>query len=110
MDRGPEEHNRGRSIGDKKLIVVAIEIVGDGVGRAYAQLIEHASAKELGAFLRKYVSKETRIIADKWKGYTPLKQEFSKLEQVISDDGKNFKNMHIHIMNVKGWLRGIHHH
>lgn len=77
---GPEEHNRGRLIEDKKLIVVAIEIVGDGVGRAYAQLIEHASTKELGAFLRKYVSKETRIIADKWKGYTPLKQEFSKLE------------------------------
>lgn len=107
---GPEEHNRGRSIGDKKLIVVALEIVGDGVGRAYAQLIEHASAKELGEFLRKYVSKETRIIADKWKGYTPLKQEFPKLEQVISEDGKNFKNMHIHIMNLKGWLRGIHHH
>ena len=29
---------------------------------------------------------------------------------MISDDGKNFENMHIHIMNVKGWLRGIHHH
>ena len=24
--------------------------------------------------------------------------------------GKNFKELHIHVMNIKGWLRGIHHH
>jgi ISXO2-like transposase domain len=29
---------------------------------------------------------------------------------VESDDGKNFKDIHIHIMNIKGWLRGVHHH
>jgi hypothetical protein len=107
---GPEEHSRGRSIGDKKLVIAALEIVEDGVGRAYAQIIEHASAIELGGFLKKYVSKEARIIADEWKGYTPLKQEFPKLEQVASDNGQNFKDIHIHIMNLKGWLRGIHHH
>lgn len=107
---GPEENKRGRSIGDKKLIVIALEIVENGTGRAYAQIIEHASAKELGAFLRKYISKEAMIIADKWKGYTPLKKEFLKLEQVSSDSGKNFKDLHLHIMNLKGWLRGIHHH
>jgi len=51
-----------------------------------------------------------KIISDEWRGYTPLKIEFKKLEQVESDDGKNFKDIHIHIMNIKGWLRGIHHH
>jgi len=73
-------------------------------------VIEHASAKELGAFLRKYVSKDAKIISDEWLGYTPLKAEFTKLEQVASEDGKNFKDIHIHIMNIKSWLRGIHHH
>lgn len=107
---GPEEQKRGRSKGDKKLVVLALEILEGGVGRAYAEVIEHSSAKELGAFLRKYVSKEARIISDEWLGYTPLKAEFTKLEQVASDDGKNFKDIHIHIMNIKGWLRGIHHH
>lgn len=107
---GPEEGKKGRSKGDKKLIVLAIEILEDGVGRAYAEVIENSSAKELGGFLKKYVSKDAKIVTDKWRGYTPLKKEFLKLEQISSDDGKNFKQLHIHIMNIKGWLRGIHHH
>jgi len=89
---------------------VALEIVNSGVGRAYAAVIENASSKELGNFLKKYVSKDARVISDEWRGYRPLKTEFKKLEQVSSDDGKNFKDIHIHIMNIKGWLRGIHHH
>lgn len=110
MIGGPEEQKRGRSIGAKKLIVVALEILDSGVGRAYSEIIENASSKELGNFLKKYVSIDARIISDEWRGYTPLKSEYKKLEQVASDDGKNFKDIHIHIMNIKGWLRGIHHH
>jgi hypothetical protein len=107
---GPEEGKKGRSKGLKKLIVLAIEILDDGVGRAYAELIENSSAKELGNFLTKYVSKDAELVTDKWSGYMPLKKEFLKLKQVASEDGKNFKELHIHIMNIKGWLRGIHHH
>jgi transposase-like protein len=110
MIGGPEEQKRGRSVGAKKLIVVALEIVEVGVGRAYAEVIENASSKELGKFLKTYVSKDAKVISDEWRGYTPLKGEFKKLEQVASDDGKNFKDIHIHIMNIKSWLRGIHHH
>ena len=87
-----------------------LEVLDSSVGRAYAEIIENASAKELGNFLKKYVSKDAKIISDEWRGYTPLKVDFKKLEQVASDDGKNFKDIHIHIMNIKGWLRGIHHH
>lgn len=110
MIGGPEEQKRGRSKGAKKLIVIALEVLDSGVGRAYAEIIENASAKELGSFLKKYVSKDAKIVSDEWRGYTPLKSDFKKLEQIVSNDGKNFKDIHIHIMNVKGWLRGIHHH
>lgn len=110
MIGGAEEQKRGRSKGAKKLIVVALEILDSGVGRGYAEIIENASAKELRSFLSKYVSKEAKVISDEWRGYTPLKADFEKLEQVTSNDGKNFKDIHIHIMNIKGWLRGIHHH
>lgn len=110
MVGGPEEQKRGRSKGNKKLIVVALEVVEQGVGRAYAEVIKHSSAKELGAFLNRHVSKDARIISDEWRGYTPLKLQFENLEQVKSGEGKNFKDLHIHIMNIKGWLRGIHHH
>jgi len=107
---GPEEGKKGRSKGLKKLIVLAIEILEDGVGRAYAEVIQNSSAKELGGFLVRYVSKDAEITTDKWRGYLPLKKEFLKLKQVASEEGKNFKELHIHIMNIKGWLRGIHHH
>jgi len=110
MIGGPEKEKKGRSKGDKKLIVLAIEILEDGVGRAYAEIIEHASSKELGAFLRKYVLKDATIITDEWRGYLPLKKEFENLKQVPSRSERNFKDLHIHIMNIKGWLRGIHRH
>jgi hypothetical protein len=80
----------------KKLIVLAVEILEDRVGRAYAEVINHSSARELGGFLEKYVSKDAEIITDKWKGYTPLKKEFLKLKQIASEVGKNFKELHIH--------------
>ena len=107
---GAEKHNRGRAKGNKKLVVVALEINENGVGGAYAEEIQHASSKELELFLEKYVSIDANVVADEWKGYIPLKKVFFKLEQVESDNGRNFNDLHLHIMNIKGWLRGIHHH
>jgi len=110
MVGGPEQQKRGRSKGVKKLIVVALEINKSGVGRAYAEVIEKAASKEVGNFLLMHVSKKSKVMSDEWTCYIPLKAEFKRLEQVASDNGKNFKDIHIYIMNVKSWLRGIHHH
>lgn len=107
---GAEENKRGRSKGKKRLVVLALEKLPKGVGRAYAQIIEHASAKEFEAFFKKHISKDSKIITDEWRGYSPLKKEYENLEQRPSENGKAFKDVHIHIMNLKGWLRGIHHH
>lgn len=107
---GEEEGKRGRSKGEKKLVIVALEIVESGVGRAYAQCIDDASSASFRPFFKSYISKDAKIITDEWRAYIPLKKDFANLEQIKSDNGKNFKDMHIHIMNLKGWLRGIHHH
>ena len=107
---GPEEQKRGRSKGNKRLVVLALEKLPDGVGRAYAQLIENASAKEFKPFFKKYISKDAKIVTDEWRGYSPLKKDYKNLEQRSSEKGKAFKDVHVHIMNLKGWLRGIHHH
>lgn len=107
---GPEQEKRGRSLGSKKMIVVALEIVGKGVGRAYAQIIENANSKQLGGFMKKHIDTQAQIVTDEWRGYLPLKKVYPKLKQIKSEEGKNFKEIHIHIMNMKGWLRGIHHH
>lgn len=107
---GPEQIKRGRSKGSKKLVVLALEKLSEGVGRAYAQVIERASAKEFRVFFDKHISKNAKIKTDEWKGYSPLKKEYPGLEQRKSDDGNSFVDLHVHIMNLKGWLRGIHHH
>jgi len=107
---GPEHQKRGRSKGKKRLVVVALEKVKGGVGRAYAQVIEHASAKEFKPFFNDHISKDANVVTDEWTGYIPLKKQYPKLLQIPSNDGASFPDLHIHIMNLKGWLRGIHHH
>jgi DNA-directed RNA polymerase subunit RPC12/RpoP len=107
---GEEEGKQGRSKGDKKLVIVALEIVPGGVGRAYAQCIDNASANSFKPFFETYIGKEATIITDEWRGYIPLKKDYPNLQQIKSENGKSFQDIHIHIMNLKGWLRGIHHH
>ena len=107
-----EENQVGRSSGSKKrLVVVALEILETGgVGRAYAKVIEHASGKEFKPFFNDYISLDAHVVTDEWKGYLPLKKEYPHLEQKPSGKGNNFPELHVHIMNIQGWLRGIHHH
>lgn len=106
---GPEEQKQGRSHGEKKFVIIALEIVREGVGRAYAQVIEDFSSKSFKPFFEKHISKQAKIKTDKWTGYMPLIREYPNLIQIPSASGKGFPDLHIHIMNLKGWLRGIHH-
>ncbi len=106
---GQEEEVRGRKNKNKKLVVVGIEKKQRGVSRLYARVIEKANAKNLGNFMRDHIDKEAKIKTDKWTGYTPLKEEFN-LEQIYSGKkGSNFPELHRVIMNLKSWLRGVHH-
>jgi hypothetical protein len=108
-----EEGKIGRSSkSKKKLVIVALEIFEKkaGVGRAYAQVIDCASSKEFRPFFETYISKEAHIVTDIWKGYLPLEKDYPNLKQIPSNKGKNLPQLHIHIMNIQCWLRGIHHH
>lgn len=107
---GEEEGVHGRGAKKKRLVIVALEIVPGGVGRAYAEVIENASAKTLRGFFRRRISASAHVITDEWNGYNPLKDEYPLIEHRPSNNGKNFPQLHLHIMNIKGWLRGIHHH
>lgn len=77
---GPEEGKKGRSKGLKKLIVLAVEILENGVGRAYAEVVDHSSAKELGGFLEKYVSKDAEIITDKMERLYTFEKRFFEVK------------------------------
>ncbi len=107
---GQEEKVRGRKNENKKLVVIGIEKKQKGVSRLYTGVIEKADAKNLGNFMRDHIDKEAKIKTDKWTGYTPLKNEFNNLEQIYSGKkGSNFPELHRVIMNLKSWLRGVHH-
>ncbi len=108
---GPEEGKRGRSHGKKKLVIIALErLSSDKFGHSYMKQIKQSSTKEFRPFFNTYINKDASIRTDNWKAYSALKDDYTNLEQIDSNKGKNFRELHIQIMNFKGWLRGIHHH
>lgn len=108
---GPDAKSQGRSKGDKKLVSVALEVSVEGhFGRAYAMKIGDYSSRQLGKIFKAHIDQGATVKTDKWTGYLPIKKAFPLLRQELSDAGRNFKELHLHIMNIKGWLRGIHHH
>lgn len=108
---GHDEGKQGRAKGDKKLVSVALEITESGqLGRAYALPIKDYSSKELHKIFDAHISKKASVRTDKWTGYLPIKKVFPLLKQEYSDHGRGFEELHIHIMNIKGWLRGVFHH
>lgn len=108
---GQEANVRGRKNNSKKLVVVGIEKKNRGVSRIYAKVISNATSKELGDFMKSHISQDTNITTDQWNGYKPLKTHFINLKQIKSGvKGSNFPEMHRIIMNLKAWLRGMHHH
>jgi len=111
---GPEKGKQGRAHGKKKIIAIAVEIGISRKGnrclkRAYAGVIENSSSAKLKEFLVKTVSPKAMVMTDGWHAYREATGDRIHLVQK-SEGGKNFKLLHFHIMNLKGWIRGIHHH
>ena len=74
---GEETQKRGRSKGKKKLVVVALEkLPFNGVGRAYAQIIENASNNSFRPFFEDHISKDADVVTNEWTGYGPLKKDY----------------------------------
>ncbi len=108
---GQEEGVVGRKNDKKKLVVFAIEKKKNGISRMYGKVINNASSKEIGGFMKAKIEKDAYIKTDGWRSYQPLKKHFIRLRQQNSTKkASNFPLMHRGIMMFKAWLRGIHHH
>jgi len=105
-----EEGQPGRSDGDKRKVIIAVEQVKDGIGRAYARVIQDFSASSFRPFFDKHIDTKAKVRTDMWRGYLLLIDTYPLLEQELSDNGSSFEELHVMIMNLKSWLRGIHHH
>ncbi len=105
----PQKGEQGRSKSEKKIrVVIAFEHRDGKSGRGYAKIIDDYSTASLRPLFDTHIKSDANILADGWSGYKPLKEEYENLEQTLSDQGRNFKMLHIQIRNFKNWLRGVH--
>jgi len=105
---GKEQGKQGRSYDSKKKkAVIAVELSEKHqVKRVYVRSIDDYCVKSLTPIFEEHISTTAQIVTDKWRGYEPLKKKYN-IEQKFSDNGKNFKELHIIIMQLKSWLRTI---
>ena len=106
---GQEENAPGRSYNTRKTkVIIAVQLNEERkVKRAYAKVIDDYSAKSFTPLFEQHISEEAKVVTDKWRGYSPLKKKYN-IEQVPSNKGKNFKELHIIIHKIKSWLRTVH--
>lgn len=103
---GREKDKVGRSYNaKKKKAITAVELTGDGkVKRMYAMRIEDFSARSLQYIFVNHISREAKVITDKWRGYRPIAKAYD-ITQIESNGGMNFKALHTMIHQVKSWIR-----
>ena len=107
---GPEKGKPGRSDGKKKKTLIMVEVrPGGKTGRVYCSLIADYTKATLYPIIEATVAKDAKIVTDEYPSYDKLKEKFPKAIQSKSNAGRNFPVLHQQIMNMKGWLRGIHH-
>lgn len=99
---GKEEGKQVKSYDSKKKkAVIAVELSDQQqIKRVYVKSIDDYLAKSLAPMFEEHISKTAKVITDKWRGYEPLKKEYD-IEQKLSNNDKNFKELHIVIMQLK---------
>jgi len=69
---GWEEGMKGRRRGEKSLVVIAAQVVGNGIGRIRMRVIPDASAGSLLPFIEGSVEPGSTIHTDGWQGYSGI--------------------------------------
>jgi len=105
----------GRKIGDRALVVGAVEVRGRASGRVRLELVRNSSAASLSGFVQRNVERGTIVISDGWKGYLPLSEMGYRHRPKTQGRGHPERSLvilpRIHQVfgNLKTWLRGTHH-
>ncbi len=104
------ENQKEVSRKNQKLVILAVNKTKNGINRAFAQVIERASADNFKPFFTKYISPVAHIITSEHSDYLPLKKNYLYFKQIPSNQGSNFSELQNHIINLTGWLKQIHRH
>jgi ISXO2-like transposase domain len=110
---GKDKSKKGKtgrsSTTSKERACIAVEITANGIGRAYIKKISDFSTASLRPIIETFCPKASLIVTDGWSGYKPFKKEFPTMQTKLSEDGKNFPELHTVIMLFKKFIKGIHH-
>lgn len=120
---GPEAGLRGgRELGDKALVVGAVEVRGtvSGTrrrrtvsGRVRLQVVPDASGPSLSGFVRANVEPGAIVVTDAWQGYAPLTRMGYRHRPRTQGEPKRAEKIlprvHRVFGNLKTWLGGTHH-
>jgi transposase-like protein len=103
----------GRHVGDRVLVVGAVEVPGPASGRIRLEVVSDSSADSVCGFVERNVDPDATVITDGWSGYSlltdmgyrhrPRKQGSAKRAGVI------LPRIHKIFGNLKTWLSGTHH-
>jgi len=112
--RDPQRRS-GRDRVGKRLVVVAVEIRGNGSGRLRLAAPPNAAAASLGAFTTANVAGGTIVHTDGWGGYArlaslgydhrPIAQRWRHPDRQVI-----LPRAHRALANLKTWLQGTHRH
>ena len=98
---------RGRGAGNKVLVVVAVEISDNKIGRIRMLVIDDASAKSLHHFVEQTIEKGSTIVTDGWGGYNGLSEKgYAQESKKQKDDQTLLPHVHTTISLLKRWLLG----
>jgi transposase-like protein len=109
---GVAEGKRGRGSANKSLVIIAVEVLSKGTGRARLKIIPNAEGKHLLKFIRENVELETIITTDGWPGYAQLgRKGYEHIKQrhvIATNNDEMLPNAHRIAALLKRWLLGTH--
>ena len=110
---GEEVGRRGRSLGKKALVAIAVEEDGRGMGRVRLQRVANASAASLEAFLQEAVEPGSVIRTDGWPSYSRLQALGYRHDKAVTGGNRDriereFPRVHRVAALLKRWLLGTH--
>ncbi len=110
---GQEEGVSGCRLVNKCLVLVAVELDGDRMGRIRMRHVGDASARSLRGFVGDSVEPGSTVHTDGWSGYAGLERA-GYVHQVTPTRGDEeitaaeFPHVHLVISLLKRWLAGTH--
>lgn len=101
---------KGRAVGAKDLVAVAVEQDGKGLGRCRLELIGDAGSTTLGKFLVDNVTEGSTVITDGWQGYRSATRGYRHERHLVTggDPSALLPGVHRVSSLLKRWLLGTH--